>query len=248
MVARDLKGSWAQDAIEAKLRKINRKQVQRNIGPLKMATFRPYQSMFKKLMERTDKESAELRRFVSDRRKKYDGDFLFFHKNNNEKKWKKVLIRSMGVPGKQFASLLDQLTKNGRVRRNDGGKGNTIIDLAITRILRNRTKFHELLWRGAFCYVFLRCMYGIDEYGEVYPSNLAPKWSELLLNAIRSQKTNALVSMGRYVSLIKRSAISPPWKSKTKQLKKTDRIVLANIRFYVFYNLYIRPSPRGGVE
>jgi hypothetical protein len=240
LVARDLANTKSRQVIESALKKIKSVQEQKNIGPLKFSTFRPYRSMYGNLSRKHDLESKDLRCFIQDKRRKYVGKFDVFRRNGNEKKWKKALVKSMDVPGRQFAKLLDQLTKDQKINES----GESITDVAITRILRNKSRFHELLWKGAFCYTFLRNMYGINEFGNVFPPTQARKWSKYLVEILKKNDPSIPGQLRRYIPLIKNSADLPPWKDKTKEMKRKNRIVLAGIRFHIFYNLYVLPTPR----
>jgi hypothetical protein len=244
LVARDLRKTKSRRVIESTLKKINSVQEQKNIGPLKFSTFRPYRSMYGSLSQKRDVESENLRYFIRDKRRKYDGNFDIFQRSGNEKNWKKALVKSMGVPGRQFAKLLDQLLRDQRLERYIDESGESIVDVAITRILRNKSKFHELLWKGAFCYAFLRNMYGINELGNFFPPTQSRKWSRYLIEILKKNHPSISGQLRGYIPLIKSSAESPPWKDKTKEMKRKNRIVLAGIRFNIFYNLYARPTPR----
>ena len=154
LVARDLRKTKSRQVIESSLKKIIFLQEQKNIGPLKFSTFRPYRSMYRTLSRMRDVESEDLRCFVEDKRRKYDGNFAVFRSNGNEKNWKKTLVKSMGAPGRQFAKLLDQLAKDQRVERYIDESGESLIDVAITRILRNKPGSRIIVERG-----FLLCFF-----------------------------------------------------------------------------------------
>jgi hypothetical protein len=248
LVARDLYKSRSKEAVQKKLKQINARQDQKNIGPLKFSTFLYYRGMFRRIKGNDSSDSLDLRRFLNDRRRKYDGNFDFFQRNGNEKKWKRVLVKSMGIPGKQFANLLGRLAKYEKRKANNNDNEIHIVDRAITHILDNKHKYDKLLWKGAFCYAFLRCMYGINDLEQVNPPAQVKKWAESLTRALGSPKGRELRHLRKYIPLIIRSTASPPWKNKSKEMKNKNRNVLSNIRFFVFYNLYIRPSPKRVIE
>lgn len=241
LVARDLDDTDSRQRIISTLRSIRRKQPLQNIGPESMATFYFYRSMYRRLRERTDPDSEDLRYFIDDRRRSYDGDFFIFRRNHNDAKWKRALVKSMGVPGRQFANLLNDL-KN-RDETED------IVEEAITRIIRSKSKYDKWLWKGAFCYAFLRCMYGINEIeldkSSVVSHYKASDWAEVLVQILNKPKTAAPDRLKRYIPLIRKSKVTPPWRKTTKTLKDQNRIVLSNLRFHAFYNLYFRPIPKG---
>jgi hypothetical protein len=246
LVSRDLDATNSTQRILSELRRIQNIQ-QRNyqtsltIGPLSMSTFNFYRRMYRRLKERHDPDFTALRNFIEDRRRKYKGDFGIYRRNGNTKKWKRALVKSMGIPGRQFAKLLNEL--------RDKDETEDIVEEAITRILKHQNKYNEWLWKGALCYAFLRCMYGINKI-EVDEERVtrhikASDWAEILVQVLSSPKTATPDRLKRYIPLIRRSKDSPPWKRTTKTLKDQNRIVLSNLRFNAFYNLYFRPIPTG---
>lgn len=243
IVARDLDDTDSKQRIVGHLRRIRKKQPpqKQNVGPASMATFYFYRRMYRRLQERSDPDSKPLRDFVNDRRRSYDGDFNIFQCSHNTDKWKRALVKSMGVPGRELAKLLNRL--------KDKDDTEDIVEEAVSHILKNMSKYDPWLWKGAFCYAFLRCMYGINEIQgdefRVVSHYKATDWADILVQVLNSPKSAAPDRLKRYVSLIRKSKDSPPWKKITKSLKEQNRIVLSNLRFHAFYNLYVRPIPKG---
>jgi hypothetical protein len=237
-VARDLDNTNSRQRIVSTLLSIQKNQPQQNIGPASPNTFDYYRSMYRRLKERDDPDSASLRSFIQDRRKKYVGDFKTFLQNGNERKWKKALVKSMGIPGKQFAKLLDSL--------RDKDDTVDIVEEALSIILRNRSRYDTWLWRGAFCYAFLRCMYGIYEADSDKPTTPREvfEWADLLIHVLRSGKIGLNDHLIKYIPLLEKSKKSPPWKKESVLLSKRNRRILSNLRFHAFYRLYLHPAPK----
>lgn len=238
LVARDLDRTNSSQRIISTLISIQKKQYpKRNIGPASINTFFYYRSMYRRLSQREDSDSESLRAFIQDRRRIYTGDLRTFWQNGNEIKWKKALVKSMGVPGRQFAKLLDSL--------RDKDDTEDIVEESLSRILREKTKHDKWLWRGAFCYAFLRCMYGIYEIDSDKPKRHreAPEWADLLVRVLHSTRVGDNEHLKKYVPLINKSKISPPWKKESELLNKKNRRILSNLRFHAFYRLYLHPTP-----
>lgn len=236
-VARDLDKTRSVQRIVSTLRSIQRNQPQQNIGPASVNTFYYYRSMYRRLKDRDDPDSADLRLFIQDRRKRYTGDFKTFSQNGNERKWKRALVKSMGVPGREFAKLLDSL--------RDKDDTEDIVEEALSIILRKISKYDSWLWRGALCYAFLRCMYGIYESDSDKPTTHreVSEWADLLVHVLRSTRIGANDHLIRYIPLLEQSKKSPPWKKESVLLSKRNRRILSNLRFHAFYRLYLHPSP-----
>lgn len=252
LVARDLYHVRSDQRIITELYRIqryHRKHYQKKrVGPGTLATFQYYQSMYERLVDQNDKDptvrkqSEELRKFVEDKRRKYVGDFDVFHRSGNERKWKKALIKATGIAGKQFAQLLTEI-ENSNV---DITRSTDIVEQAITDILNNKAKFDSMLWYGAFCYAFLRCMYGINNIDGIKLHSNAKDWANKLYEVLTSPMAKGIpINLKKYAHLIARAKKSPPWKNMTVTMQEDNRRVLSNLRFLVFYNLYIQPTPKG---
>lgn len=237
IVARDLERISSERQIVTELKNIKKRQEVQIIGPGTIETFDFYRRMYRRIRKSTDTNVKDLKDFINDRRRTYTGDFAIFNRNGNNVKWRKALIKSTGEPGKQFASLLDSLIDNGN---------EDIVEDAVTHILKSRKPYNEWLWHGAFCYVFLRCMYGIgfndaeNKQFTVTNHNKSSVWADTLIEILSNAKAKELSNLKKYIPLIRQSKIAPPWKNTTRSLKASNRIVLSNIKFDTFYNLYSR--------
>ncbi len=240
LVARDLDNTNSKQKILKRLRNIQRKQPKK-LGPEALSTFFYYRSMYRRLKEMNDPDSEDLRNLIEDRRRNYYGDFEIFRRNRNTNKWKMALVKSMGLPGRQFAGLLNKL--------RDKDETENIVEEAITKILKNKSGYDEWLWKGAFSYAFLHCMYGINETevdgNKVVSHYKASEWADILVRVLSNPNTNVPDLLRNYIPLIKRSKNTPPWRKKAESLKEQNRIVLSYLRFYTFYYLYIKPIPKG---
>ncbi len=245
LVARDHEGRSPR-RIEKKLAWIRGEQPRQNIGAGTLQTFRPYQSMYRNLAASDETFARPLKQFIDDRRRTYSGNFEIFRRNRNEKQWRKALVNLMGRPAKQFAKLLREEAKRAqnKVRRDQASVN--LVERLIGRILKDQKRSYDpILWKGAACYAFLRCMYGINRVEKVEPHVKAEDWATTLLDVLARTWRKEAEPLEKYRHAIRLSVSSPPWKKAHRQMKAENRKVLADLRFHVFYNLYLRPSPKG---
>jgi hypothetical protein len=249
LVARDV-DDQSRRAVQSVLTRIQRNQRQRSgqprrsIGPGTVATFRPYRSMFRELNDSKQQSTQALRCFLLDGRRRYHGDPTTFNRNRNSVQWSRLLIGAMGRPARQFAALL----RHEQARRSTRAVGGVdVVEQAITRILKDRRRRYDpLLWRGAACYAFLRCMYGINEVEDgIRPHRQAGEWAKTLAEELRRTTRPEAVAFRKYIAAIQEAESKPPWGGMHRRLKERNRRVLASLRFFTFYSLSCRPVPDG---
>jgi len=240
LVARDLdkdsRNRSGDSRVLTKLRKIAAAQRQHpgvtsstRIGPRSIATFRPYQGMFRSICNRKDKRHVlKLARFLFDRRRSYSGDLKFFTKH--EKAWKRALWSSLGQPGKEFARFIS----NPHIQ--DVGD-------AIFKIHQKPDRFHAKLIEAATAHALLVCLYGIVDQGEVYSAEKAGEQASLLLKLIRKRPNLPAARYAQWIRLAARSS-RPPFAEVTKKARKENKRILSQLRFATFWYLYRRPNPR----
>lgn len=236
LIARDFDGIESTEKILSALKKIQKRHPRENIGPKTIATFNFYRSMYRRLKYGRDAKSEDLRRFIENKKRKYKGDFNFFSKH--EKDWKAALVKSMGKPGREYATLLDKLKSD--------SKDSDIVEESITQILKNKHDYDESLWKGAFCYVFLRFMYGVsDGEQQAISHKRAKEWANELIKILSDPRMDVSPRIKGSIRLIEGFRRSPPWQKVALKLKSGEhkRMILAGLRFRVFYNLYLTPSP-----
>lgn len=201
------------------------------IGPKTLNSFRPYQSMYRTLLEKSEVKITQqlkpLADFFTDRRRKYRGDLEFFLVN--KKAWRSALYKSLGKPGKDFARLIEQ---------DDAIK--TLWD-AIEEILEKPKNFDLILVEAASAYALLVCLYGQMENGQIYGGGSRPL-AKLLIKLIKKMPD---LPVKRYANLLTLAAQSsqPPLAKIQLRARRENRRVLAMLRFGTFWNLYRRPCP-----
>jgi hypothetical protein len=244
LVARDLEGR-SDEAILRRLRRIRRNQPPRRqyIGPTTLGTLRPYRSMFSIIKANAENPRTEpLSSFLSDERRTYDGGLDLFERHAPT--WKRLLVKSMGKPAAQFACFLrEEQRKSNRADPDMEQITISVVERAITRALLDGT-CAPLLWQGAAYYAFLRCMYGTSADGTMESDAKRREWAEALLRALGGTKRVEARRLKRYDHAIRTSRRRAPWAKLSGKLRARDRVVLADLRFHVFANLYLRPSPR----
>jgi hypothetical protein len=241
LVAHELRDEGSRTRVEQHLRDLRRRQRRhqdrgrfaRAFGPRTATTFAAYRSMYRNVISSRTGDGASLRSFLYTRRR-YRGDPSFFIDHAQE--WRTALRRSMGAPGQQFARLLDRLYKE----KSDSGA----VDRAITKLLRTPS-FDKWLRKAAFCYAFLRCVYGITASVEgirsIFPSSA---WAEMLARILREPPADLGV-YARFLPLVKASVEKPALEHLHRRARSENGIVLSSLGFHVFYNLYVAHSPQG---
>jgi hypothetical protein len=243
LVAHELRDEQNNSRIEAHLRRLRRLQrgyqekglYARAFGPRTLGSFQAYRAMYEKLMDSHTEDAEGLKAFVSGRLR-YRGNPQFFLDNKN--KWRTLFRRALGTPGQQFGRLLDRLYK--------GTPNWRVVDLAITTLLRENS-YDQWLRRGALCYAFLRCVYGITESVEgirsFYPSR---EWAKNLEKMLCAPPPD-LRTYTRFLPIIQKSVESPALKHVHQHALEENRRVLAGLGFHVFYRMYVAHSPYGVV-
>jgi hypothetical protein len=243
LVAHQLRDEHSRLRIEKTLQGLRRRQrthqdkgrYTRSFGPRSATTFAPYRSMYRNIMATQHVNAADLRSMLS-MRSRYGGHPEFFLNNAHE--WRKALRRSMGHPGQQFARLLDSLYKE--------DSDSSIVDRAITELLR-KPGYDQWLRRGAFCYAFLRCVYGITTSIQGIRSFVAvSEWARLLARVL-AKPPAPLSQYRRFLPLVEASIEKPALEHLHRRARADNGIVLASLGFHVFYNLYVAHSPQGTV-
>lgn len=227
-----------------KLMKTLRKNGGRNIiGPKTYQSLRPYKSMCNRLQ--SNKQYEPLYSFLAHLRDKFDGNPKFFTLYGRDVKWRKALKK---VNGKQAEAYIRA--------RKDAKNDQEVFDV-VTQLLSNDPGYYDktsdkTLWYGAFCYAFLRCLFGHFDNKEEESflfGDYAIKWKRLLLKIINDKKApipNKVRNCSKYVELLNRiedEESKPPLAEVTKQWRKEDRPVLAGLRLGIFHRLYFKPTP-----
>lgn len=241
IVAHELRDERSRNRIEKKLQDLRRRQRHhqerghyvRQFGPRSLSTFGAYRSMYRNVRATQNGYAAALRTLLSTRRR-YRGHPRFFIENAPV--WRKALRRSMGRPGQQFARLLD------RLYREDSDS--SVVDRAITELLQ-KTTYDTWLRRAAFCYAFLRCVYGITASIQGIRSFYAVTHWAKLLSRILARPPRDLARYRRFLRLIQASVEKPALENLHRRARADNGIVLASLGFHVFYNLYVAHSPQG---
>ncbi|HZO80051.1 MAG TPA: hypothetical protein VFB33_00015 [Candidatus Binataceae bacterium] len=241
LVAHELRDERNKAVVEKKLRAIHRRQrdyqkqglYTREFGPTRISTFNAYRSLYKKVISAQEKKLSNLQALLRTRLR-YRGSPKFFTDHATE--WRKALRVSMARPGREFAKLLDHLSKN----QDDS----SVVDRALTALLK-RTKYDSMLRRGAFCYAFLRCVYGIASRVEGIPSFIpVTDWAKLL-SRVLAQPSRDFKPYRRFLPLVQASVEKPALEQLHRRTRAENGIVLAGLGFHVFYNLYIAHTPAG---
>lgn len=241
LVARDLEGNGTRRSgnnrvlsalrrIAAAQRKHPKVTLRTRIGPRSLASFRPYQGMFRAICDssRNGGRTRGLVRFLLDRRRQYRGNLDFF--DHHESRWKRALKSSMGAPGKCFATVIN----DEKVKK---------VEDAIQEILRKPGEYHPKLVEAAAAYALLVCLYGVVEEGEVYSAESAKTYARLLLKLIERKPSLPVAGYAQWIRQAARSP-EPPLGGVTKKAWEQRRRILSGLRFGTFWNLYRRPSPR----
>lgn len=226
-----------------------RKALQRNggrniIGPKTNQSLRPYKSMCKRLQN--NKQYEPLYKFLFKLSGKFDGDPKFFTSHGRDVKWRVALRK---VNGKQADAYIRA--------RKDAKNNRTVFDV-VTQLLSNDSSYYDktgdkTLWYGAFCYAFLRCLFGYfdNKEEESFPfGDYAVEWKRLLLKIINDKKApipSNVKNCSKYRELLGRiedEESKPPLAEVTKQWRKEDRPVLSGLRLEIFHRLYFNPTPQ----
>jgi hypothetical protein len=169
----------------------------RDFGPLKSSTFSFYRRMHQRVTSSPVSEARDLRQLLTTRRR-YRGKASFF--TDNASNWRKALHRSMGTNSQQFARLLNRLHK----KISDA----SLVDLAITELLK-RPAYNGALRRAAFCYAFLRCVYGIRTRIEEIPAFVSnEEWAKLLSKLLQNPSAD-FREYSKFKRLIEKSIDEP---------------------------------------
>jgi hypothetical protein len=99
-----------------------------------------------------------LKRFLVDRRRKYNGRFAIFARH--ETAWRKALVATLGRAAAEFSRLL--AVQKGRTVDAEEAIALSDVERAISHALATPAT-SGCLWHACACYAFLRCMYGVRE-------------------------------------------------------------------------------------
>ncbi len=224
-----------------KLRKALRKNGGRNIiGPKTKQSLRPYKSMCNRLQN--NKQYEPLYKFLFKLRGKFDADPKYFTSHGRDVKWCIALRR---VNGKQADAYIKA--------RKDAKNDQTVFDVVTQLLSKDSSYYDKTLWYGAFCYAFLRCIFGYfdNKEEESFPfGDYAVEWKRLLLKIINDKEApipSNVKNCSKYRELLGRiedEKSKPPLAEVTKRWRKEDRPVLSGLRLGIFHRLYFNPTPQ----
>lgn len=207
------------------------KEVFRNGGPEALTSYSRYTSMYLAITRQTTKPARELLAFLEDKHHSYDGRQAAWIYNKYKRKWRVLLRNSMGEPSIRYAKLLDRLNKEGLGPEE-----------AITHILKHPRQFPDALWKGAFCYALLRCLYGVKETTEhIIPHYRSDEWNALLKKTLKSKSAQVPSTWKQFLPHLEHPK---SFRHAHKKLAAIGRKVLSGLGFYTFYDLYIRHTPQ----
>lgn len=215
------------------------------IGPGKTGTVYYYQSMCDKIEAacKKDKKCQPLYKFL--RTNRFTGNPMYFIKK--EKAWKKLFKQANGAQAKGFICAYNDCRKSNQFKQAQNPEVK-VYDVVTQLLTKSPKCYDEWLWKGAFSYAFLRCLYGIYFDGsERRVSNYTMKWSNLILNILNKYRKNLpnTVQLPQYKQLlksIKSDDKEPPLANEAKKAKKENKRILAGLRLGVFFNLYYKPT------
>lgn len=222
------------------LRKELKKNGRRNIiGPLTTQSLRPYKSMCQNLQNKELKIKYEpLCKFLGNLKFNGKPSFFTFHKHDHN--WKKAFKI---INGKQA---------NAYIKARNNSKTDKTVFGVVTQLLSNdSTRYDKTVWYGAFCYAFLRCLFGsfVNNEGESdFYGDYSVKWKTLLLKIMDDRKTSIppTVRNSKYRELlnsIEDNESKPPLAGVAKRWRQEDRPVLSGLRLGIFHSLYFHPTP-----
>lgn len=209
------------------------------MGPETKNSFRPYKSMAKNLHESA--HGKKLSDFL--RRVHFDGNPGFFVNYGKEDKWKNLFLAANGAPAKGYIQAYKAVMKKSQEELG--------VNSVISHILAAAPdKYNTVLWRGAFSYALIRCLFGgYDKFNnEAYSHDYVMTWKGLLIQII--SKPSAVLANGarnpvylRLLEKIESDESPPPLVSQTKKFRVNNRPVLASMRIPLFHLLYFNPKP-----
>lgn len=231
------KSTTAQQAFVATRRlKRNLGRPNARLGPEVLSTFRPYISMARNIQESA--ECKDLYRFLANSR--FDGSLSFFTGYGRDKKWRDLLCKANGEPAKAYLKAHSDLRRSGMQE--------IFVDDVVTKILgEDSGAYDPILWRGAFSYAFIRCLFGRYNRNDdaVSPHNQSIIWRDSLVSII--EEHHPLVAKGicsaaylRMLSQIESEDSPPPLAYQTKAFGRDMRPVWASLRIPLFHRLYFR--------
>lgn len=201
----------------------------RPYGPGSTATFRYHLSFIKSLQEDSERnpKSAKLLEFLA-RGPRFAGSHRYLV--DHSEAWKKLFIGALGSQGRELRRYFMKEAEP---------------DQVITLILKQRAA-SSAIFRAAYAYAFLRCLYGVQGGKEAAPSHSI--WIPLLMRRANDPRIAELgISTTKLREYLHLSKTTPHLLKEHQKLSKVDRDVLAGLKFRQFYNLAIRPIPGGGV-
>lgn len=223
----------------------------RRIGPGTLGTVYYYKSMSDKIqaISKKDKKCKPLYNFL--RTKPFRGNPKYFI--NNQSKWKEVFRKANGEQARAFISAYRDYSRSNEFKRELQENDNAKIEVAgvVTQLLKKPPNHYDKwLWRGAFSYAFLRCMYGVYFDGkERVASYYTLKWSKQLLEILYKYPNDlpATIQLPQYKNLlesIEKDSSEPPLALEAKRAKKENKRILAGFSLKVFHDLYFKPTRR----
>ncbi len=234
-------------------KKLQKKPGISRIGPGTLGTVYYYKSMSDKIeaASKTEKKCKLLYKFL--RTKRFTGDPKYFIRN--EQVWKKLFKQANGKQAIAFISAYNDYSKSNDFKQKAYENPEVGVYGVVTQLLKESPKcYDEWLWRGAFSYAFLRCLYGVYFDGSTrVASYYTVKWSKQLLKILNKHPDNLppTVQLPQYKQLlksIKSDNKEPPLANEAKKAKKENKRILAGLRLGLFYNLYYKPTRRAIAE
>lgn len=213
------------------------------VGPASENSLRPYESVAKNIKAQKDRPHVmNLYNFLMSQN--FNGDPKFFVSHDREGRWKKAFKKANGLPAKGLINAYEEI-KN-RNANNEKVDLNKIVTLILKK---PRDCYNETLWKGAFGYAMLRCLFGHFDRNEtkdnVFLSDSALEWKKLLVRILDEKLYAKYNGVSRYKQLlnqINNETSIPPLANITQRYRANDKPVLTSFRLHTFYNLYYRPT------
>lgn len=222
-----------------KITKVFRKELSgRMIGPENEGTLRPYISMCKKI--KNDAHYKALYNFLC-KQKKFDGNPAYFTLYKRDKKWQSAFKEANGKQAKAYIGA-----------HKDAENNKTVFDVVTQLLKKNPQTYDETLWYGAFCYAFLRCLFGgyDPKAKEVFCfEDYSVRWKKMLLKILDTKSYPIPINVKscsqyrRLLNRINNNVSEPPLRKFTQKWRKDSKPILSNLRLGIFHNLYYKPTP-----
>jgi hypothetical protein len=223
---------------------LNRNGGKLKVGPTSINSLRPYRTIAKNIIEAKDKPQVrELYNFL--RKQNFNGDPKFFVRYNKEKLWQEAFLKANGKPAIGFVNAYTE------IKRKKAKEEEVYFGEIITLILKkNRDHYNEIIWKGAFGYAMLRCLFGhfdknAEEEVKVQANYYALEWKKLLLKILDEKSEPKYNGVSRYKQLLNQindEKSIAPLANITKRYRANDKPVLTSFRMHLFYKLYFKPT------